>query len=150
MQPVRMEADDGTEIDGYEFVSGDPGVKTNCHGCTFGDGEVWIEPDQVDDILEGDDYTKRKPECPDDRPEPGDVIIYRNRMTGQADHSARVTKVDENGKVTEVEGLGGAQTETSKLPPGPGRGTAWPYPADTEIWAPPITGDADGVPFGEK
>jgi len=137
VQPVKMKTANGTEVDGYEYVSGDPGMKTDCHGCTFGDGKVWINDEEVDDILTGDGYRKRQPGCKQDQPKPGDVWIYRDPKTKKVVHSVKVTKVDQYGYVTEVEGLGGVEEKTSKKAPGPGPGTAWEKKADTEVWTIP-------------
>ena len=95
-------ADDGTPIEAFRNKSSDRGLNCNCHGFSFGDGEFWIEPSQVDALLEGDGYQQV------DTPEVGDVAIYRDSR-GNPVHSAIVTGVDpETGEVT-VEGVDGRE-----------------------------------------
>ncbi|MCG8462111.1 MAG: hypothetical protein MI919_37990, partial [Holophagales bacterium] len=99
---------------------------TNCHGVTFADGEYWIDNDQVDDILAGDNY---KPVSGAARR--GDIVIYRNQ--GRVVHSATVTALDSNGQAQTVSGLGGLAFAPKETPIGPGPGTAWDDAADVTI-----------------
>jgi RHS repeat-associated protein len=90
-----------------------PGFDTNCHGVTFADGRYWIGNEQIDTILNEDNYEIVE------TPEIGDVVIYRE--SGNIVHSARVVNIKRQfsifgfqfGKVVdvEVEGLGGLETE---------------------------------------
>ena len=109
-------ADDGTPIfaTANREVS-NPGSDTNCHGYTFGDGQYWINPDQVPDILVGDRY-ENVPE-----PKAGDVVVYFEN--GSAKHSAKVVDVRKKYNflgfqfgptVVEVEGISGIQTEIKR------------------------------------
>lgn len=106
--------DDGREVKAYRFIKGDRGMITDCHGVTFCDGKFWVDNDQVDTILKGDGYTKV------DKAKRGDVLIYRDAQ-GNVVHSVTVTAVDENGQPTEVQGLGGVETEVTTTSPD----TAW-------------------------
>jgi hypothetical protein len=63
----------------------EPGFDTNCHGYTFGDGQYWINPDQVPKILEGDDYENILD------PKAGDIVVYYENR--KAIHSAKVVDV---------------------------------------------------------
>jgi hypothetical protein len=53
-------ADDGTEIQAFKNITGDKGWDTDCHGVTFAEGQVWINNDQVDKLLIGDNYESIK------------------------------------------------------------------------------------------
>jgi len=99
---------------------------TDCHGVTFADGNYWIDNDQVDTILSGDNYA-----AIDGGAQVGDVVIYRSE--GVAVHSATVSAVNKDGSVKLVSGLGGLQVDVEQLPVEPGDGGAWPI--------------ADGVTF---
>ena len=56
--PGFLLTDDGEKVRAYKNNSGDERFDTNCHGTTFADGEYWVESDQVQTILEHDDYNK--------------------------------------------------------------------------------------------
>lgn len=58
--------------------------ESDCHGTTFAKGQVWINNDQVEAIIKGDNYTKTK------EPQPGDVGVYRTG--GSVEHSVIVNK----------------------------------------------------------
>jgi len=105
-------------------------VATNCHGTTFADGKVWIQPNQVDKILKGDNYQKVE----NGKAQIGDVLVYRDKNSGEAVHSVTVTGVDDKGNVTQVTGLAGLETEKKAKLPGPGPGTAWAGEANVEVW----------------
>lgn len=60
-QPGYMTADDGSKIDIFKNLSNDKRYDTNCHGVTFADGEYWVNPDKVDNILKGDNYQEITP-----------------------------------------------------------------------------------------
>lgn len=84
-----------------------PEADTDCHGVTFADGELWINNDQVQTIL--DDKYKLV-----ESPQSGDVVIYREPTAGAVVHSMTVVSVDkETGEVI-VEGLGGVETQTKQ------------------------------------
>lgn len=70
VQPVSLFANDGSKVDAFKYISGDPGMITDCHGVTFGDSQYWINNDQVDKILSGDKYT------PTTTPRVGDALVY--------------------------------------------------------------------------
>lgn len=98
-------ADDGKEIIATKNKSKDKRFDTDCHGVTFTDGEYWINNDQVQTILDGDDYEQQS------EPQEGDVAIFRN-SEGDIQHSVTVVNVDSETGAVSVEGLGGIQTET--------------------------------------
>ena len=59
--PVLLEAgyifaNDGTRILAYRNLSTNKGMDTDCHGVSFGDGEYWIDNEQVPAILKSDGY----------------------------------------------------------------------------------------------
>ena len=96
----------------------------DCHGVTFVDGDLWINNDQVDDLLEGDNYTQVTHETE------GDAAVYRDQ-NGNVVHSATVViSSPESGEIL-VEGLGGLETETSVDYATPGPNGAWPDPKAT-------------------
>jgi hypothetical protein len=98
-EDVFLFTDDGTIIMVWENLGeGNHKFDTNCHGYTFADGEFWIEPNQVDSILCGDNYENV------DSPQVGDIVIYRDK-TGEAVHSAKVVSVSDTS--VEVEGISG-------------------------------------------
>ena len=142
VQDVTLFADDLTPIQAHTVLSGTEGVGdirdvryrgivsrpntenevcANCHGFTFADGKYWIEPSEVDKILQGDNYNIITGEV-----RPGDVAIYRDRTTGKALHSATVSAVDDQGRVTVV-GLSGLDTA-------PRTGTLEPQDEEDFLW----------------
>ncbi len=80
--------------------TGDPTDTTNCHGWTFTCGKVWINNDQVDDILEDNGYEETTD------PKPGDIVVYKK--DGKITHSGHVQS-DGNGgiKIESKWGRGG-------------------------------------------
>lgn len=77
---------------------------------TFADSEFWINNDQVDKLLKGDNYKRQ------DEAKIGDIVVYRG-SDGEVKHSATVSAIeqDEDGnKQIKVEGLGGMETEVSE------------------------------------
>ncbi len=105
-------------------------LNCDCHGVTFGDGEYWINNDQVDKILKGDGYTKEA------KPQVGDVVIYREN--GQVVHSVTVKTVDPKAGTVTVEGKGGIEPNVHVNLVTPGPGGAWPNPnATVEYYKPP-------------
>ncbi|MBQ8679936.1 MAG: hypothetical protein IJ530_09225 [Treponema sp.] len=102
----KLKTDNGTEITAIQNLTiSRPGYNTDCHGFTFTQGKYWINDDQVDALLTGDNYEKQP------TPQKGDVVIYRKN--GKIKHSMTVTDVikDENGNIisVQVEGLGGLE-----------------------------------------
>lgn len=115
--------------------SDDRNYDTNCHGFVFASGEVWINNEHVDDLLEGDCYQ----EIPEREARVGDVVIYRGpscqnrKLTGSlvnvANHSAVLRGRDKQG--WQVEGK---------------RGTASRYPVTSNIDQQWNAADQCGVP----
>ncbi|HSL52763.1 MAG TPA: RHS repeat-associated core domain-containing protein [Pyrinomonadaceae bacterium] len=122
---VRLQTDNGREIEATRrpsasfdhntrtFNINDNRMSTDCHGLTFTEGKYWINNDQVDTILSGDNYTQLGS---GDRARVGDVAVYRN-SAGEVVHSATVTAVDSRGRPTQVEGIGGIQPESRATTP---------------------------------
>ena len=107
--------DDGTAIWAVQNLDGpltDPGMDTNCHGYTFADGDFWIPPSQVSDLLKADNYKKVG------NPAPGDAVVYHDKREGVPTHSAKVIL----GYPTEIGvGIYGNQTDPSYGPLSPGK-----------------------------
>lgn len=142
--------DNGDPIEAYQRISGDPSLETDCHGETFTNGKFWINDNQVDMILQGDNYIGTN------NPQNGDVLIYRAKQDtyynpstdqfsyigigkpaygkGDVVHSMTVTDVDRNtGAVTEVSGDAGVAHENNYYVTTPQGG--WPYfPVDLQYY----------------
>jgi hypothetical protein len=116
-------AENGTGITAFKNLEKERReFDTNCHGYTFGDGEYWIQPDQVMDILRGDSYKRV------DTPQEGDVIVWWDSK-GDAVHSAKVVSVSQ--AAIEVEGISGIRDIEAR------RTTvenAWPNPATPQFY----------------
>jgi len=96
---------------------------SDCHGNTFGQGEVWIENNQVKKIIENDGY---RPLVDGEIPQKDDVGLYAQGTTfslGNVQHSVLVNTVS-NGEVVDVISKGGISRKSIRTP-GPGPGTAW-------------------------
>lgn len=98
-------ADDGTKILAYKNT--DVGQKnrqaqTDCHGVSFGDGQYWIDNNQVPVLLKHDGYS----EVDYDTRKPGDKVVYTSNVDEVED--SRTVQAD----VTKVYGQGGIE-ETS-------------------------------------
>jgi RHS repeat-associated protein len=132
MQPGYLFADNGDPIVAFRNESDDLRFNADCHGTTFADGLYWINNDQVRTLLEGDGYKDLKSK--DDAQE-GDVAIYTEE--GFVKHSATVTKV-EDGKASEVWGVGGIAGYAEITSATPGSEGAWANPnAKVEYWRKP-------------
>lgn len=108
---------------GPDLVPGWSGYSctADCHGVTFAKGQVWINNDQVEKLVKGDNYKEVKRSAP----KPGDVGIYStDGKLKTAVHSVRAEKVNRDGKVTKVISKGGITPKVS-VAPGPGPGTGW-------------------------
>ena len=94
-------ANDRTPIEVYKNIGDEVEWDTNCHGTTFADGKYWINPNQVKNILKGDNYSY----IPITDAKKGDKIIYNDAFF--ADHS--MTIIETNGTLEEtiVYGQGG-------------------------------------------
>lgn len=99
-------------------------MTADCHGYTFANGEVWIDNNQVNNLLRGDGYR----EVANSQVQVGDVVVYRNARR-QVQHSGIVTSID-GGQVM-VTSKSGSQpaTTTQRVQPGPGG--AWWNPSHT-------------------
>ena len=83
------------------MINDDSDNKSDCRGTTFAQGEVWINNEEVHNIIRGDGYT------PTSSPQQGDVGIYTvdgNLSTTR--HSVLVNTV-QNGQVVDVISKGG-------------------------------------------
>ena len=81
------------------------GWDTDCHGFTFADGRYWINNEQVENILYGDNYKNISLK----QAKSGDIVVYYENK--DVEHSVKI--VDSNGlqNGTIVYGLGGLETE---------------------------------------
>jgi hypothetical protein len=116
---INLFADDGTPIEAkINLELNIPELDTDCHGVTFADGKYWINDDQVDLILKGDNYINIS------KPRKGDIVIYRN-ADDKVVHSATVVNVKKEhsllfgiiqwgNDIIEAEGLGGIETTTHR------------------------------------
>jgi RHS repeat-associated protein len=123
---VRLQTDDGQrEIEakrrpGASFDNNTGTLNINekrtsadCHGLTFTEGKYWINDNQVQTILDHDNY---KALGSGDKAVVGDVAVYRNASGGVV-HSATVTQVDSRGQPTKVEGVGGLAMDSKATTP---------------------------------
>jgi RHS repeat-associated protein len=88
----------------------------NCHGLTFTQGQLWINNNQVQTILE-DDYKEVKL-TKGEKPQIGDVVVYYDPNDSNASpegivHSATITQTDGTIEGTQVSGLGGIQQQST-------------------------------------
>jgi len=122
-----IKTDNGTHVDALRNQSGDARFDCDCHGVTFADSELWINDDQVDTILKGDNYTRLSPPLLEIDPQVGDVAVYRD-TNGEVVHSVTVSSVDAKTGAVLVEGLGGLEVQTHIDPVEPGPNGAWHDP----------------------
>ena len=124
VQKGYLKADDGTKIDAHKQVGFDKKYTTDCHGFTFTDGKFWINNDQVEKILSGDNYKQVFDH------KIGDVVIYREE--GKVVHSMTVSRIDSNGYIS-VYGLGGLNInpEEKSIKPENTDNSAWKNPLAT-------------------
>lgn len=104
-----LTTDNGTRILAWKNIGNNHLMDTDCHGLSFADGEYWVNNDQVDALLDGDNYEETN------EPQVGDIVIYREGNNPV--HSTTVVGVDADGNVTEVAGLGGVQPESGVTSP---------------------------------
>ena len=94
---------------------------TDCHGNTFASGQVWINNDQVENLMKGDGYRQVGKK---ETVQAGDVGIYSADGTlspTSVQHSVTVNDVG----ATSVTSKGGITPLQPSIAPGPGPGTAW-------------------------
>ena len=98
-----LRADDGTEIEAYYKTSRDKDWHENydCHGFTFTNGTFWINNEEVEKILEGDNYQQTT------TPIPNGILIQRDNE-GKIFHSAKILEYDENENRVKVQEAMGA------------------------------------------
>ena len=116
--------DNGQPIQVFNNIgNADKGWDTDCHGFTFAEGKYWINNNQVENILKGDNYSIVNLE----QARSGDIVVYYENE--EVVHS--VTIVNSNGTQsgTIVNGLGGLETEAhhDTLPNG------WPSNGDVQF-----------------
>lgn len=102
-------ADDGTEISAFNNVSSNACFDTDCHGVSFTAGGLWINNDQVDKIIKGDNLK----EIERSEAMVGDVVVYRDKK-GNVEHSMTISAIDSYNSEILVKGLGGMETEVSE------------------------------------
>jgi len=119
--PALMETERGL---GQKFPmrllrTADPDPKSDCHGWVFTGGRHWVMSFSVDDILADNDYQRV------DTPQPGDLIIYRDRPDGTVQHSGIVRSA--NGADIVVESKWGNLGRYLHAPADQPFGKAWIY-----------------------
>jgi hypothetical protein len=117
MQGGYLRTDKGGPVEAFQNVGSDRGFDTDCHGFTFADGKYWIDNNQVNKILSGDNYTQI------DEPKLGDVAVYRENK--EIVHSGIVRGIDEKGG-TMVESEAGVNVSPTIRSGAPGPNGAWP------------------------
>ena len=109
MQKVTIYTDLSTPVKAYKNRSGISGYDSNCHGTTFaGFGQVWINPDQVDIIL-NDEYKQVN----NSNAKIGDVIVFDDNIETSA-HSVTVTKKDSKTGEVLVTGENGNESKITE------------------------------------
>lgn len=98
-------ADDGTKIEVYQNNGGSNGWDTDCHGVSFADGQYWINNNQVDEILSGDNYSQLSGGYMS-----GDVVVYYD-SSGNVVHSATISSTNGTASGTIVYGQGGLESQ---------------------------------------
>jgi len=90
------------------------GWDTDCHGYTFADGKYWINNDQIEHLLKGDNYSNINLE----QAKSGDIVVYYEN--NEVEHSVKIVNSDGTQYGTIVYGLGGLETEAhcNTLPEG--------------------------------
>ncbi|NLT50199.1 MAG: hypothetical protein GXX85_04700 [Ignavibacteria bacterium] len=119
---IALLDDEGKEIMTGQDVIGNNklDISQNCIASAFSQGELklWINPDQVPNIIKGDSYK----EITNGSAQRNDVILYGDNNS--TDHAAWVLTVNTNGSVYSVLSKGGVQ-EQKITAPGPGPNSAW-------------------------
>jgi hypothetical protein len=122
-ETFNLFTDDGTAIEVWANLGLENNeFDSNCHGYTFADGEYWMQPSEVENVLKGDNYK------PVDIPQEGDVVVYWDKK-GEAVHSAKVVVVDQSG--VQVDGISGIRDTDVR------RTTvenAWPLPSTPKFY----------------
>lgn len=106
MEAGYIYADNGDPILVYRNAGGTSGFDTDCHGVSFGDGQYWINNNQADNILDGDNYYN----VPSGSYASGDIVVYYDN-SGRIIHSA--TLLHSGSVLTTVYGQGGTQIENT-------------------------------------
>jgi len=126
VKPVYIKGNDGKTMTPVDvLVVGHKGLKADCHGHTFIDGEHWISDPDVEDYLKGDGYKEVK----GGEVEVGDIIVYYDE-DGNVVHSGIIIEVDENGQPTKISHMPGIAKWPSFCPPDEGwsgKGTSTKY-----------------------
>ena len=82
-----IKANKGLDIDIRINMSNNRGEDCNCHGYTFASGLGWIQPDQIEKLLEGDGYKETR------TPESNGVFVQYDD-NGVAVHSGKILSAD--------------------------------------------------------
>jgi RHS repeat-associated protein len=90
-----IKANDGTNIKVRYNLSDYRPENSNCHGFTFTNGLVWIQPDQVQALLDGDGYNELQ------KPEAGGIFVQYDDA-GMAWHSGKILSVNTTENIIEV------------------------------------------------
>ena len=79
-------------LDNQVIQTGPQDDSYNCHGWVFAEGKGWVTGTSVDSILEDNQYHTIS------KPQPGDVVVFRN-TAGQVTHSGMVRTVLDDGGI---------------------------------------------------
>ena len=116
-------ANNFTPIVVFNNISDDIEWDTNCHGTSFIEGKYWLNNDQVNSLLEGDNYIS----IPIKKAQKGDIVLFH----GDSRNEHSMTILETNGRIneTEVEGIEGLGTSivTRSFK------NAWDYPNNSMI-----------------
>jgi RHS repeat-associated protein len=105
--------DNGTPIEAAKYTGpslNNEDYSADCHGWTFANGKYWIGYDQVDKLLENDNY-KRIDITDLNQIQDGDALIYR--VNDRPEHSLTARKTSQG---MEAYGKGGTETKMSLKP----------------------------------
>ena len=114
-----------TAYTGRVIQTAPPDAASNCHGWTFTGGSHWVRCEDVDMILEDNDYEVVS------TPEPDDIIIYRDEA-GTAIHSGVVRCVTKDGLVL-IESKWGPLGRYLHTPEGQCYGSSYTYYRTTRL-----------------
>ena len=93
-----------TPIMVFRNISDNIEWNTNCHGESFTDGKFWLNNDQINNLLNGDNYKS----IPLKKAEAGDIVLFHG--TSRNEHSMTISETDGSILRTTVEGIEGLGT----------------------------------------
>jgi hypothetical protein len=126
MQPGEIKTVDGKTIKAWKRMGGSRGWLYNCHGYSIGNGEYWIDNEDMQGYLKETTALRRTTS-----PRVGDLVVYRD-TSGDVVHSALMAP---GGKVNMAAGvklfrIPSGYTKTATVPSAK---DGWPG-ANPEYW----------------